>query len=371
MSPQRHTLAVFIGRFQPFHIGHRAVMAHAETFADSALIIVGSAYRARSPKNPLTYPERAQMIETGLHDIALPVATLPLVDTLYDDHAWAANVRAAVALHLRNARLDPAVTQIVLTGYEKDKSSAYVRWFPEWHWNGAPVTTHNGETVSATDLRHALYDAAGSQPGKHLTERFGARHVAAVQAWVGTHPVEVAHLRNEAAFIKQYQTRIKQSEAVHGYPIPANTADAVVVHSGHILLVERGQTPGKGLLALPGGSIDRHETALEAACRELSEECGFDLTAPMLRDTLRDRHVFDHPDRAERGWVRTEAFLFDLQPLPNRPDVRGGDDAAGALWVPVSTLLPDRMFEDHFDIIQTMVPGVPFTFASVLQTHAT
>lgn len=52
MGSKRHTLAVFIGRFQPFHIGHHDVVASMATQADSMLILIGSAYRARSWKKP-------------------------------------------------------------------------------------------------------------------------------------------------------------------------------------------------------------------------------------------------------------------------------------------------------------------------------
>ena len=118
-----HTLAVFIGRFQPFHIGHMDVVESALADADSLLILVGSAYRPRSWKNPFTYNERTAFIRNATQNVTKPVATLPLVDTLYNDRAWTTNVRTAVTLHMRKAGLDPDQTDILLVGLEKDKSS--------------------------------------------------------------------------------------------------------------------------------------------------------------------------------------------------------------------------------------------------------
>jgi len=57
-----HTLAVFIGRFQPFHIGHMDVVDSALAQADSLLVLVGSSYRPRSWQNPFTYNERVAFI---------------------------------------------------------------------------------------------------------------------------------------------------------------------------------------------------------------------------------------------------------------------------------------------------------------------
>lgn len=365
MGSQRHSLAVFIGRFQPFHAGHHDVVASMATQADSLLMLVGSAYRARSWKNPFSYAERARFIAQGCADISLALDTLPLVDTLYNDRAWATNVRTAVQLHMRAKGLDPANTDILLTGFEKDQSSQYLRWFPEWTMIAASPKRHAGGMINATEMRDHLFFGAGGD-----AHQFGPLHLEVAESWIADNPQPVAQIRAEAEFIKKYRARTKAAEAVFGYPIPINTADAVVVQSGHVLLVDRKSEPGRGLWALPGGHIDRGETAFQAAVRELYEEAGLDMPKGAMRSRMTARRVFDHPERSERGWVRTEAFVFELQDREKLEKIRAGSDALSAAWVPITAITPDAMFEDHFDILQALVPDVPFAYASIVMAHA-
>lgn len=364
----KHRLAVFIGRFQPFHIGHLDVIESALTQADSMLLLVGSAYRPRSWKNPFTYSERRAFIRASTSDLGKPVETFPLVDTLYNDRAWISNVRTAVTLHMRRAGLDPDQTQVVLTGFEKDKSSRYLGWFPTWEMLSAAPKMHDGVILNATDLREHLFLGHGDDAGR-LSKRFGLKQLAPVLDWMAQNPAPVAAIRDEGAFISQYQGKLKEAEAVFGYAIPINTADAVVVQSGHILLVQRDLQPGKGLWALPGGHIDPGETSLQAAIRELYEEAGLDMPKGAMQGRLRERKVFDHPERSEKGWVRTEAFVFELQDRAQMEKVKSGSDAAQARWVPITEITPDTMFEDHFDIIQSLIPELPFAYSSILMAH--
>ena len=54
---------VFIGRFQPFHMGHKAVVDEALKRAENVIMLIGSANMPRSLRNPFTVEERAQMIK--------------------------------------------------------------------------------------------------------------------------------------------------------------------------------------------------------------------------------------------------------------------------------------------------------------------
>lgn len=375
-------LSVFIGRFSPFGENHRTVLEHAAKFSDSILMLVGSSYRPRSFKNPFTYNERQAFIKAGTADLGVEVNTLPLIDTLYDDEAWKTNVRTAVNMHMRAKGMDPNNTRVILVGYDKDKSSRYLSWFPGWEAEPTKAPRmHNGKCVSATDLRRAIF--LGEDVGD-IVSQFGAGPVANVSNWVKSNGDAVAVVREEGEFNNTYQSRIAKGEAAFGFPIQINCVDNVVIQNGHILLVQRDAAPGKGLWALPGGHLGREiydedgkvigiepETALDAAVRELYEETRLDMPKGALRSAMRTSRVFDHPERAERGWVRTEAFLFQLQNREKLERVRADSDARDARWVPLTDITPTNMFEDHFDIIQAMAPGaVPFTYSSLLLAHA-
>ena len=138
------------------------------------------------------------------------------------------------------------------------------------------------------------------------------------------------------------------------YPPTFVTVDAVVVQSGHVLLVERRSNPGAGLYALPGGFVNQTETLLDACLRELREETRLKVPAPVLKGSIKNRRIFDAPYRSARGRTITEAFYIELEPASTLPKVRGSDDARHAFWQPLGQLDSLRMFEDHFFIIQAL-----------------
>ncbi|ASR00797.1 RNase adapter RapZ [Streptomyces sp. 11-1-2] len=127
------------------------------------------------------------------------------------------------------------------------------------------------------------------------------------------------------------------------------TADVIAMTpDGDVLLIERGWPPHEGAWALPGGHVDRGETAIEAAVRELAEETG----VQVLASDLREIGVFDRPDRDPRGRYVTAAFLAIV---PAGTPILAGDDARTARWWPASSL-PSLAF-DHADILD-QVPSL-------------
>jgi bifunctional NMN adenylyltransferase/nudix hydrolase len=141
------------------------------------------------------------------------------------------------------------------------------------------------------------------------------------------------------------------------YPPTFNTADSVVIQSGHILLVKRKNAPGKDLWALPGGYLSG-DTFEDAAIRELSEETFIKLQDIVLRRSIKEAKVFDHPDRSLRGRIITVAHLIHLEQVGEcLPKVKGSDDASDARWFPISQFhgMEHVMFEDHFHIAMDMI----------------
>jgi nicotinamide-nucleotide adenylyltransferase len=57
---------LFIGRFQPFHLGHLATAKFALDNVERLVIVIGSAQRSHEMRNPFTAGERIQMIKDSL-----------------------------------------------------------------------------------------------------------------------------------------------------------------------------------------------------------------------------------------------------------------------------------------------------------------
>ena len=81
-------LAVLVGRFQPFHNAHLELLTRALAIAPRVVVVVGSAFQARTPKNPFTWTERAEMIRLALPEAdRARVRFLPVRD-YYDQARW-------------------------------------------------------------------------------------------------------------------------------------------------------------------------------------------------------------------------------------------------------------------------------------------
>jgi bifunctional NMN adenylyltransferase/nudix hydrolase len=138
------------------------------------------------------------------------------------------------------------------------------------------------------------------------------------------------------------------------------TVDCVVKCRERVLLIRRGQAPGKGLLAVPGGFLEQRETTLQAALRELEEETHLALPPATLRACLKATDVFDQPDRSQRGRTITHGHFFDLGDR-DFPAIRADDDAAQADWTPIDQLraMEDRFLDDHFQMLDHYLNLLP------------
>lgn len=344
---------VFIGRFQPLHAGHEHVVRQALSQIKHLIILVGSSNMARDPRNPFSFDERLAMFRsTFAYEMAEGrLIVEPLNDHLYSDTAWVTEVQRRVnriVLEIGNGHGHHnngiADFRIALTGYGKDASSYYLKMFPEW--DNIQIDSQYG-TFSATDIRGRYFQRIPEVPASIL-------------------PAGVAKMLDAFKMEDTFRTLLEETEYLADYPKqwgkgPFVTADAVVVQSGHILLVERGRLPGKGLLAVPGGFVDPGERIRDAAIRELREETGISdgkgqIPPAMLASFIEDSRtrVFDAPNRSLRGRIITHAFLFRLPERRQLFKVKGGDDAAQARWFRLGDLQPNMFFEDHWSIIEQM-----------------
>lgn len=339
-------LLVCIGRLQPIHAGHLAVLRQALARARRVLLLLGSAGAAPSARNPWSWTERAEMVRACLPEAGEALAIRPLPDRLYNDDAWIRGVQAAVA-----AEGLPPGARVGLIGWSKDASSYYLERFPQW---GA-VAADPVEGISATPLRAGLLGAGGGPAWLAGAEAAAIPPEARrwLERWWYASP-EAPRLAREQGALARYRARWADAP----YPPTFVTVDAVVTHAGHLLLVRRRSAPGEGLWALPGGFVEPHETLRAAMLRELRQETRLRLPAPVLEGAIAGQRVFDDPWRSERGRTITHAFHLPLRPQPGgHPAVRGGSDAAEARWIPLGEIRSERMFEDHWHVVQEMTGG--------------
>lgn len=146
-------IAVYIGRFQPFHKGHLENCIQALSKAKKLIILIGSAGMGPLPNNPWSLETRADMILSTLPKELLPrVILLPLYDSLYDQIDWEKRVKNLIQQHANpNDRK-------ALVVFAKDDSSFYLECFPEWEQINLPmVVDAKNQCINATNIRAELY----------------------------------------------------------------------------------------------------------------------------------------------------------------------------------------------------------------------
>lgn len=334
--------AVCIGRFQLFHDGQAALIRRGLEIAPRCLVLIGSAHQARSPKNPFTWQERAEMIRLSLPEAdRARVEFLPVRD-YFSQPRWVAAVRECVA-----AAAGTRGARVALVGHRKDATSDYLNDFPDWKL----VDVGRQGELHAKALRAALFAGQSVEPAlAAIASQVPPTTLDFLRAW--TQLPYFATLRAEWHALAAERALWAGSP----YPPVFVTVDAVVHMAGHVLLIRRGRAPGEGLMALPGGFLEQRETVYQSAVRELEEETGLRLLPSTMKAGLREVQVFDHPDRSQRGRVITHAHYFFLGNGP-LPEVRGSDDASEGRWVPVSELggMETQFHDDHFHILDAFL----------------
>lgn len=90
--------ALFIGRFQPFHLGHLDALRQISKKEKSVIIMIGSAEKSHTLQNPFTAEERCQMIKKALNEanfLKSAKAVIPVRD-INSDSRWVKHVESAL-----------------------------------------------------------------------------------------------------------------------------------------------------------------------------------------------------------------------------------------------------------------------------------
>ena len=326
---------LYIGRFQPFHNGHYELLKEAFNQAENVIIAIGSHNLAPDTRNPWTSAQREAMITVALNDDEKQrVKFIYVRDYYYLPNMWLADVQQQVYQATEGCD-DSKICNI---GATND--------FPQWKFI---QMANNEKFPHATKIRD-LYFTHDAAYKNHVHPNV-------------TQILESFKKTNEFKALKTgYDFLVDYHIAWEGAPFPPTfvTVDAIVIRSGHVLVVRRKGALGKGLIALPGGFLNQNETAQDAAIRELKEETGIKLSKEELEKAIAGRKVFDYPERSLRGRTITHGFFIDLKRGP-LPIVKGSDDADKAWWMSLREFetRESEFFEDHFHIINFFA-GSPF-----------
>lgn len=347
---RKYKVALVVGRFQPVHIGHQTLFKKALELADHVLIGIGSANVARCMANPYTALDRENMLRSlailGERENEEPrVSYAHLNDFPASNHRWTSNTLEKIFHKIEH--LDP--NKVVVVTHTKPGEPDIAKFFPEFH----SIQVDEKHDVCATEIRAQLFETSygiDNLVGKPLYNYLDL----STQWWMmkdrDRRPEFYKEMWRDHVAIQQYK------KDVHQFPRIEQTADAVVVQNGHVLLIQRGTHPSKGQWALPGGFVDQNETVLDACIRELREETGLKVPERALLAKVADPNGvrFDHPRRSQRGRIVTTAFLFLLSSDEKLPKVKGLDDAIDAKWVPLFKIPHMSLYSDHGLIIETL-----------------
>jgi bifunctional NMN adenylyltransferase/nudix hydrolase len=357
MKQYEYDLVVYIGRFQPFHNGHHQNFKRAAQLSENVLALIGTSVGPRTIKNPWTYSERKAAIVNNVREVR-NLQVEGLRDYTYNDNKWIEQVGCKVATAVKQIKgekynlfkaLADKEFKVAVIGHDKDHSSFYLNFFPQWEYINMPAYPSEDNIIDANKIRQLMFTGNREFTKSVMPSSFG--HEDMVSSMVLTDEFEL--LQGEWDFIEEYRKRTRLGP----YAPTFVTVDAIVEQSGHILLIQRKDFPGKGLWAAPGGFIGEHERLVDGMIRELREEAGLKVPEKVLRGSIAHKDVFDDPGRSTRGRTFTHAFLIRLDDSAELPRIKAGDDAKHAEWKSLAEFdtMQGIMYEDHFSMIKNML----------------
>lgn len=127
---------------------------------------------------------------------------------------------------------------------------------------------------------------------------------------------------------------------------PAPTVSVLILRGGRVLLVRRAFAPSRGTWDVPGGFIERGETAERAARREVREELG-------VRVRI-ERFVGIFPDTYGTERLPSLNIYFLGRLGRDGAAVRAADDASEFRWFPLDRVPRRVAFKNNRQAVQAL-----------------
>ncbi len=87
------TIALFIGRFQPFHNAHLHDIKKILKESDEIMVVIGSSQAKNTKENPFSYNERKKMITNVLKKNKIKNFKIYPVPDLHNDEKWVSYIK--------------------------------------------------------------------------------------------------------------------------------------------------------------------------------------------------------------------------------------------------------------------------------------
>jgi nicotinamide-nucleotide adenylyltransferase len=118
---------LYIGRFQPYHLGHQAVLQKIADEVDEIVVVIGSAQASHTRNNPFTAGERLAMIYGALGELRGMCYVIPLQD-VERNAVWVSHLKSMVPTFQVVYSNNPLVVQLFAeAGVEVRKPPFYER----------------------------------------------------------------------------------------------------------------------------------------------------------------------------------------------------------------------------------------------------
>ena len=148
--PKKHYI-IYIGRFQPFHLGHMYIVEKALEISDKLIILCGTiknralATKDQIEKNPLNFNEVKMLIDANLKDKYEDRYDVLKIIDYKTDKEWYKNVQKIVSNFISDKKVE-----ISIIGHLKNSSSEYINHFKDWNI----ILLDNYHNINATDIRN-------------------------------------------------------------------------------------------------------------------------------------------------------------------------------------------------------------------------
>lgn len=131
----------YIGRFQPFHNGHRAMVDHIVSEVDELVLGIGSADVSHTVHDPFTAGERLMMVTKAVGDVEMPTYVVPIED-IDRNAVWVSHVQSMTPGFDCAYSNNPLVVQLL------EEAGIEVRQSPMF----------DRERLEGTDIRERMLD---------------------------------------------------------------------------------------------------------------------------------------------------------------------------------------------------------------------